>query len=213
MAYCFWQSYPKRLPHIEKVKSLERVMKVKRTVLVLCFIFIEMTCGPVHAGNQHYDKSLNKYNIPDVKLTNQDNKKVNLQELLKSDKPIFLDFVFVTCTTICPVLSASFANLQRKLDGKPVHFVSFTIDPENDTPDKLKHHLERYQAKAGWDFLTGSREDIVKVMHAFDASVDNKMKHLPFTFFKSPKQPEWVRINGLVSTKVLIDEYKSAVEN
>ena len=86
--------------------------------------------------------------LPDVTLINQDGDEVKLLDLVSSDKPVFVDFIFATCTTICPILSAGYSSMQRRLDDSrdAVHLVSFTIDPEHDGPDELKSYLARYQA-------------------------------------------------------------------
>ncbi len=148
------------------------------------------------------------YKVPDVILTTQDGVQLNLKEFLNSDKTIVLEFIFTTCTTICPVLSAGFSNLQTELgeDAENVQMVSITIDPEHDTPDALKEYSQRYKAGKGWEFLTGSRRDIDSVMKAFDAFVSNKMSHLPLTFLHSPGGSEWVRVLGILSASELVSE-------
>ncbi len=148
------------------------------------------------------------YKVPDVTLINQDGESVNLKEFLDSDKTVVLEFIFTTCTTICPVLSAGFSNLQEGLgqEAENVQMVSITIDPEHDSPDALKEYSQRYKAEKGWEFLTGSRKDIDSVMKAFDAYVSNKMSHLPLTFLHSPGKPEWVRVLGILSASELVNE-------
>jgi protein SCO1/2 len=152
------------------------------------------------------------YAIPDVTLINQDGKRVSLKGLLESDQPVVVDFIYGTCTTICPVLSAGYANLQKRLgaDSRRVRLVSITIDPENDTPKVLKEYLARYRAKPGWDFLTGSRRDIDRVMHAFDAYFRNKMDHKPLNFIRSPRDGKWIRLYGLLSSQEFLQECQQA---
>jgi protein SCO1/2 len=161
-----------------------------------------------------YSRSVADYSIPDVTLVNQDGARVRLTQFLSSDKPVLVDFVYATCTTISPMLSAVFSNFQKKLgaDTRSVQLVSFTIDPENDTPELMKDYLRRYAAKPGWDFLTGSRKDIDRVMKAFDAYIPNKMSHFPITFLKGPGKGKWVRIYGLLGTSDLIREYQQVVK-
>jgi len=83
-----------------------------------------------------------------------------------------------------------------------------TIQPEYDTPAVMKDYLKRFRAKPGWDFLTGSRENIDRVMRAFNAYVPNKMAHYPLTLLKAPNSDQWVRIYGMVGMSVLMTEYK-----
>lgn len=132
-----------------------------------------------------------------------------MKDFLNSDKPVVLDFIFGTCTTICPVLSAGFSNMQKKLgpEVENVRLVSISIDPEYDTPEVMRKYLERYKAKPGWDFFTGTRENIDAAMRAFDAYTPNKMSHFPITFLWLPGNEKWVRIYGMISTKDLMNEY------
>ena len=120
------------------------------------------------------------------------------------------DFIYGTCTTICPVLSAGFLNLQGKLGAvnQSARLVSITIDPENDSPKVLKDYLKRYRAKPGWDFLTGSRADIDTVMKAFNAYIPDKMSHYPLNLVRSPKDGSWVRLFGILSSREFLEEYQ-----
>jgi len=77
----------------------------------------------------------------------------------------------------------------------------------------MKSYLKRYHAQPGWQFLTGRRADIEQVMHAFDAFVPDKMSHRPLTFLRSPKDGQWVRIDGFISTADLVTEYRALVVN
>ena len=161
-------------------------------------------------GGTAYQRSVEELTVPDLTLVRMDGRKVSLRDELTADTPVLVNFIFTTCTTICPVMSAGFANLQRKLgpEASGVRLISISIDPENDTPETLKSYLERYGAKPGWDFYTGRRDDILAVMKAFNAAVSDKMQHQPLTFLKAPGDPRWVRIYGLVGTSDLLSEYR-----
>ena len=146
--------------------------------------------------------------IPDVTLIDQDAQLVTLEELVDGNEVVMVDFIFGTCTTICPILSAGFSNLQRRMGSGPggPTLISLSIDPEHDSPEIMAKYLKRYRAQPGWSFLTGDREDIDKIMHAFDAYVPDKMSHQPVTFIKAGASNRWVKIDGLVSTADLIAE-------
>lgn len=176
-------------------------------VLFLLFFFLMVSQGEAAAK---YKRTIEKYKIPDVVLVNQDGKRINLKTFLDSDRPVVLDFIYGTCTTICPVLSIGYSHFQKKLgpDVDKVRLVSISIDPDNDTPQVMKEYMQRYNALEGWDFLTGKREDIIQVMKAFDAYVVNKMNHYPLTILRAPKDENWIRINELLSTSDLMREYK-----
>lgn len=180
---------------------------------LLSMMMLILALGSVsHAAKrQRYTKTMVDYKIPDVTLINQDNKKVRLIEYLNADQPVMVEFIFATCTTICPILSIAFTNLQRDLgpDSAKVRMVSISIDPEYDRPSVMRKYLERYDAKPGWDFLTGTIEDIALVMKAFDAYNPNKMNHQPLTFMRSPKTGKWYRFYGLMGGKDMMREYEA----
>jgi len=175
--------------------------------LTVLFLIIMISSS---AAATKYKRTVEKYQVPDVTLVNQEGQKINLRTFLNGDKPVILDFIYGTCTTICPVLSIGFSHFQKKLgpDANSVRLVSISIDPDNDTPQVMKEYLQRYNAREGWDFLTGNREDIIEVMRAFDAYVINKMNHYPLTILHLPGDENWIRINELLSTSDLMQEYK-----
>lgn len=181
---------------------------MKRSLFLLFLLFFVLTSSHGLATEKKYQRTVEKYAVPDVVLVNQDGKKIPFKSYLETDRPVMVEFIYATCTTICPVLSAGFANLQRKLgpDAATVRLVSISIDPENDSPPIMKDYLKKYGAGPGWDFLSGSRIDIDAVMRAFDAYVSNKMYHLPLTLIRSPADGSWMRIKGLMGAADLQDE-------
>ena len=176
-------------------------------------IALLLTALPAGADDQtapkgDYQRTVEKYTVPDVTLLNQNGEKIKLRSILDSGKPLVIDFIYTTCTTICPVLSANFLNLQNRLgeSTETVQLVSISIDPEHDRPEQMKKYMQRFQAKKGWDFLTGSRDDIITVLTAFDATMIDKMSHSPLYILRGPKADEWVRIHGLVGASDLKNE-------
>jgi protein SCO1/2 len=161
-----------------------------------------------------YLRSEANYLVPDVLLTNQDGERVSLRQLLAGPKPVLLNYIFTSCTTICPVLSASFAQTQRSLgdEADKVRLVSISIDPEHDTPARLHDYAQRFRAAEGWELLTGSREDIVAVQKAFNAFRGDKMNHIPVTFIHVADDSPWIRLEGFPSAEELVGEYRSQMK-
>jgi protein SCO1/2 len=176
-----------------------------------------------HEGHEHHAAMLNQkgymrtkaeYPVPEVTLTNQDGERVALRQLLAGPKPVLLNYIFTSCTTICPVLSASFAQTQRSLgrEAENVRLVSISIDPEHDTPARLSDYAQRFRAADGWELLTGSREDIVAVQKSFDAFRGDKMNHIPLTFLRVAEDNPWIRLEGFPSADELVSEYRKQLE-
>ena len=144
-----------------------------------------------------------------------DGEKTSLVEVLKTDQPIMLNFIFTSCTTICPVLSATFTQLQEKLSEKnqQVKMISISIDPEYDTPEKLQEYAHRFNAGPNWQFLTGEVADIIAIEKIFDAYRGAKMSHEPLTYIKANGSSPWVRLEGIASADDIMNEYIRLVSN
>lgn len=68
------------------------------------------------------------------------------------------NFIFTNCTSVCPVLTQEMAKIQSELEKADldVILVSFTVDPENDTPERLKEFVASFTDNdANWYLLTG----------------------------------------------------------
>lgn len=151
--------------------------------------------------------------VPGVTLTGTDGRPVPLRALLDGGRPVMLQFVFVTCPTICPLLTAIMAQVREDLgkDREKIRAISITIDPENDTPAVLREYAANFDADPEWQFLTGSLPDVVAVQKAFGAYLGNKMNHPPYTFLRrSPRDP-WVRVDGIVHADVLEVETRKMI--
>jgi len=133
-----------------------------------------------------YTSSIHTYVIPELYLNDTHNTKVSLQEILGGDGPVMLNFIFTTCTTICPILSATFSQVQRELgsEAKNVRMISITIDPEQDTPERLKEYAGRFKAEYGWLFLTGYIDNIIATQKVFAAYRGDKMNYVLLTFIR-----------------------------
>lgn len=164
------------------------------------------------ARRPRYTRMTKDYQTPDVSLINASGETIALRKMLDCDEAVLMQFVFTTCATICPVLSASFASAQDELraSGYDFRMVSISIDPEQDTPRTLSEFASRFKAGEQWHFLTGPRDSVARVQKAFDAYYpgNNKMYHQPFTFIRAKNGAPWVRIDGMMSSKELVAEFR-----
>jgi protein SCO1/2 len=102
--------------------------------------------------------------VPSFQLTNQNGQPFGSAQL--AGKIWIADFIYTTCPGPCPMISSRMSELQKPLEKTDVHLVSFSVDPEKDTPAVLRSYGERLQAQPGrWDFLTGAKSAIYKLSH------------------------------------------------
>ena len=152
------------------------------------------------------------YELPDVTLTDQNGNKVSAAALFNGEDPMMVSFIFTTCTTICPVLSAIFTQAQKRygeeLDG--VKLISISIDPDYDTPARLREYAQRFHAKEGWTFLTGDIDAIIEVLTSLDAYNGDKMNHIPLNLIRKQGSSTWLRLEGFPDASDLVKEYQSS---
>jgi len=159
--------------------------------------------------------SMENYKVPDVTLVDEFGKAVALRNLLIGDHPVAVNFIFTTCTTICPVMTATFAQMRRELGSEAdrIQLVSITIDPEHDTPSVLAEYAEKFDAKtANWRFLTGKSADIEHVLRTFGAWTGTKTNHRPVTLFHAQGKDQWVRLEGLGSGTALAQQARTVIQ-
>ncbi len=161
-----------------------------------------------------YKKSYSSYDLPQKILKDKNGNYVNLRSFLHDDKPFIMSFIFTTCTTICPVLTATLSSAQNDLMTSPVKpvLISISIDPEVDTPDKLTTYAKKFKASEDWVFLTGKLNDIIEVQRSLNIYRGSKLNHEPVTLMKTPHK-KWLVLNGFTSANDLVKEYRSYSSN
>lgn len=155
-------------------------------------------------------RSQARYAIPGVTLTRSDGHQVSLADELADGRPVVLNFIYTSCTTICSLGSQTFAELQRQLGagrGK-VHLVSVSIDPEEDTPQRLSAYALRFDAGPQWHFYTGSVDASLDVQRAFGVYRGDKSDHSPVTLVRPATGGYWVRLDGFATVPEIIAELK-----
>ena len=161
-------------------------------------------------AQSRFSRALVAYDLPQVELIDMHGRRVRLESVLGGPGPVMLQFIFTTCPGVCPVLSAIFSATQQALgdDLQDVRLVSISIDPEHDTPARLRSYAEQFRAAPQWRLLTGSLEDVVRVQKAFDAYRGNKMRHRPTTYLRLAPEDRWLRLDGFPSARELVAEYR-----
>jgi len=150
------------------------------------------------------------YVAPPVTLVREDGKRVSLPHELDDGRPVLLNFVFTTCSSICPLTSRTLEEFQRKLgpQAAQVHLMSISIDPEQDTPARLQEYSRKFHAGPEWHYYTGTVAASIAAQRAFDVYRGEKMSHQPVTLMRSAPGKPWLRIEGFVTPDELLDDYQ-----
>jgi protein SCO1/2 len=145
---------------------------------------------------------------PDLPLLDQDGKPVRFYSDLVRGKRVAINFVFTTCTTICPPMGATFERLQALLAaraGSDVRLISVSVDPATDTPQRLKAWGARFHAGPGWSLVTGRQEDLDRLLKALSVFTPNRADHAPVVVLGDDGTGRWTRAYGLASPAKMIE--------
>jgi len=158
------------------------------SLLTLAWLFVDLSAYEASSPHAHEAGSHQKtptaavlnVKAPDFTLIDQEGKRFLSTNL--RGKIVVLDFIYTTCTDVCPLFTANFLRLQGQLKPEQkskVFFVSITTDPEIDSPKILKAYAQRYGANfSNWAFLTGTEAQLKEVWKGFGIRVIRKGRGL-----------------------------------
>jgi protein SCO1/2 len=148
-----------------------------------------------------------KISIPDMEVLDQNNRRVRFYSDLVKGKTVAVNFIFTTCTTICLPMTANFAKVQKIMRArgeKNLELISVSVDPENDTPEKLKAYAEMFHAQPGWTFVTGTRAELEPIWKAFNVFAGGaKEEHAPTVVIGDEALHSWTYASGLAPASKL----------
>lgn len=151
--------------------------RLSRYLIVLSALMLAATTvlrtDPAEAAGGRWGKGY----FPNLPVTTQSGGELRFYDDVIKDRIVVISFIFTRCTEICPLNTARMAQLADRLTdvmGRSVHFVSISVDPENDTPEKLAAYASAFYSGPGWSFLTGKIDDI----RAINSRLGERMRSL-----------------------------------
>ena len=151
--------------------------------------------------------SFSSARIPNTHILDQNGKQLSFYNDLIKGKTVAINFIFTTCTTVCPPLTATFRKVQQTASerGLDVKLVSVSVDPVIDTPERLRAFAEKFKADQGWTFVTGEKGEIDSLLQSLGVAVTNKNDHTPMILIGNDSLNYWTRAYGLSSPTKLVD--------
>ncbi|HEX7333817.1 MAG TPA: SCO family protein [Pyrinomonadaceae bacterium] len=153
--------------------------------------------------------------FPNVTLTTHEGKKVKFYDDLLKDKIVIINFMYVKCEGICPGTTANLLKVQKLLGdrvGKDIFMYSFTLKPEEDTPEKLAAYAKAYKVGPGWQFVTGDPKDMELVRRKLgfidrDPVRDaNKSNHIGMLRWGNEPHTLWAGCPGSLAPNKIVKE-------
>lgn len=148
-----------------------------------------------------------KVRYDDSVLTDQSGKALKLKSDVISDRVVVVDFIYTTCTTVCPVLTTTMARVQDQLDAKAkeeVRLVTISVDPARDTPARMKEYGEKFGVKPGWVWLTGPTGRVNEVLKGFGAYTPSFEDHPPLILVGDASTGQWTRFLGFADPRDVV---------
>jgi len=148
----------------------------------------------------------------DVELINQDGEKMRFYTDVLRAKVVVINTFFTTCTGACPAINRNLEKVQDALGdrlGKDAFLISMSVDPETDTPARLKEYSRRFHARPGWIFLTGKKENVDWALYKLGQYVETKDGHTNIIIIGNEPKGLWKKAFGLAKA----DEVMKIVED
>jgi protein SCO1/2 len=151
--------------------------------------------------------------IPETEVVDQNGRSVHFHSDLVQGRTVAINFIFTNCATICPMLSANFRKVQEEIgeNNSRIRLISVSVDPENDTPARLKAFAARYHAGPNWTFVTGDKGSIDNLLNGLGMPVRNKLEHTPAVLIANDSGYRQ-RVDGLASAAVVTAAMRSGLD-
>jgi len=146
--------------------------------------------------------------IPDVEVLDQEGVPHRFYTELIQGRTVAINFLYASCKTSCPAANGLFSAVQHQLradPGRPVTLLSLTVDPLHDRPAQLKALAEKFGAGPKWMFLTGTRQDMTRLLSSLGVAMSNKVDHPAVILVGNDAAGAWTRLYGQVSVPMVTE--------
>jgi protein SCO1/2 len=175
---------------------------------------VMVLCLTAAAAGHSADPGLLALRVPDVPVVTQDGAHLSFYRDLVAGKVVAINFIFTSCTTVCPPLGVKFKAIQRLLgdrSGKDVFLISVSVDPVNDTPARLKDWSAKFGARPGWTLVTGRKQDIDELLRALNSSSASPDAHTTMVLIGNAAAGTWTRAYGFAPAGTLVKSIEKAL--
>jgi protein SCO1 len=189
---------------------------MKLTFAFIFFVLLLATPRSTAMSQTQAARSAAETYFSDVELINQDGQKMRFYSDVLKNKVVIINSFFSTCTGVCPPMNRNLERVQEALGdrlGKDAFIVSISVDPDTDTPARLKEYSRRFHARPGWLFLTGKKENVDWALYKLGQYVEAKDDHTAIIIIGNEPTGLWKKAFGLASSDELIKIVQDVLNN
>ncbi len=183
-------------------------MMKSSSLLQLVALIILLSIGQTRAAETQWKDGY----VPNVPVTSQDGRSLLFYDDVLKGKITIISFIYTNCRDICPVVTARLSQLEEKLGdavGRDYFFVSISIDPANDSPEKLKEYGKAFSVGPSWLFLTGKQQDIDLIRHRLGERSRALTEHRNEVLLFNGATGEWERNSAFGDLNILASAVRS----
>lgn len=171
--------------------------------------------GPSQSQEPDKQAAAQRY-FTDVELVNQNGEKMRLYTDLLKGKVVIINSFFATCQGSCLPMNRNLEKVQQALAehvGKDLFILSISVDPAVDTPPLLKEYAKKLNAKPGWYFLTGDKQNVDLALTKLGQFVNDKQDHLNIFIVGNERTGLWKKAFGLAPSDSLVKVVESVLND
>lgn len=152
----------------------------------------------------------------DVELINQNGEKMRFYSDLLQNKIVIINSFFGTCQGVCLPMNRNLEKVQQALGehvGRDVNIISISVDPLIDTPASLKAYAKTLNARPGWYFLTGDKQNVDFALKKIGHFVSDKQDHFNILLIGNERTGLWKKAFALAPVSELIKQVESVLND
>jgi cytochrome oxidase Cu insertion factor (SCO1/SenC/PrrC family) len=143
-------------------------------------------------------------NLP---LVTQQRPRVRFYDDLIRDRVVLITSFYASCKDVCSPVTHNLAKVQELLaeDVKtPVQLISITTDTGFDTPEVLREYAQRHNARPGWSFVTGKKENVDWVLHKLGLYNEKPEQHTAILWVGNDRTGAWLKLHALAPPEAIV---------
>jgi protein SCO1 len=134
--------------------------------------------------------------FPNHEVITQDGERVAFYDDLIKGKRVVVSFIYTSCKDLCPINTARLAQVAEMLGdevGRDVFFISISVDPQTDTPERLRAFKDAFYDRPGWTFITGDPEELREIGSSLGNNSPIPAQHRNEIILGNEANGEWAR--------------------
>lgn len=189
---------------------------LKKYLATLTMIVIGAVAVQAQESNVDEEERARSY-FTNLELINQDGETVRFYDDVLKDKVVVINFIFTNCEGACPLMTHKLTLVRDRLDehvGKPLQFVSLSLDPQRDTPAAMKEFAKTHHADHdGWVFLTGNADHLDTIISKLGQYTEDMEAHSTMMLAGNVNTAHWIKILPQEQPPAIAEKLRGLIED